>query len=95
SMVWHLWQPEAARFQASADNPGGNDGAAYAAVGDEGMFKAVQSRRLVGGLNRGYERIDLVDFYDATSCEAVAPDQSVVSVSRDVGFPWDSAPLCP
>jgi hypothetical protein len=95
SMVWHLWQPEAARFQASADAPGGNDGGTYANVGDDGMFRAVQSNRLIGGQNRGYERVDLVDFYDATSCENVAPDQSVVSVSDDVGFPWDSSPICP
>nr|MCU0684117.1 hypothetical protein [Polyangiaceae bacterium] len=60
-----------------------------------GMFRAVQSNRLIGGQNRGYERVDLVDFYDATSCENVAPDQSVVSVSDDVGFPWDSSPICP
>ncbi len=96
-MVWHLWHPDNARFAASADSPGGNDEGLYAGVGDDNMFRAVQSQRLLSqNYNRGYERVDLIDFYDAARCEPdVASDQSITDVSANVGFPWDRNPTCP
>lgn len=93
SMIWHLWQPDAARYNAEL---GGEDLGNYAGAGDDNMFRAVQSERITsGGQNRGYVKIDLIDFYDAVSCGQYAADDSIATVSDDVGYPWDSQPLCP
>jgi hypothetical protein len=95
SMLWHLWQPEGARFFAETDEPSGLDKGTYQGIGDDNVFRAVQSDRIVGGTNRGYSRIDLIDFYDAAICEQVANDDNIDSVSADVGYPWDQNPSCP
>ncbi|HEU4412752.1 MAG TPA: hypothetical protein VFS43_46340 [Polyangiaceae bacterium] len=93
SMVWHLWHPEQARFSAA---PGGTDAGTYAGAGDDAMFRAVQSDRILRDqYNRGYFKVDLVDFYDAVTCGGGASDGNVGDVSADVGFPWDSDPTCP
>jgi hypothetical protein len=93
SMVWHLWQPEAARYKQEL---GGTDPGAYAGVGDDKMFQAVQSDRVLKPeFDRGYGRVDLLDFYDAAVCTQAATEPNVSTVAGDVGYPWDGAPRCP
>ena len=76
-MIWHLWQGQ------------GPDSGTYQNVGDEKIFTAFQTGRLTDpNLNRGYPKLDLIDFYDAVVCSKVATDAQVKTTSDAVTYPW-------
>lgn len=82
SMIWRLWQPQAA-----------GEGA-YRGLGDEKIFQALTSPRVTGSSNRGYETLDLIDLFDAASCTKAASNEDIDAVSKQVSFPWDASPTC-
>ena len=82
-MLWHLWQPPSA------------GAGTYEGLGDSGIFRALTSSR-VKTLNRGYAKVDVVDFFDGALCTGAATTAQIDAVTRDlVGFPYADAPVCP
>jgi hypothetical protein len=85
AMLWHLWEP------------GGNgkfteESWDQADVGETMIWKAFSSSRMTKQ-NRGYVKVDFVDFLDSLRCEGVGEAQ-VSSVTGHFGFPYDQAMLC-
>lgn len=65
-------------------------GAHYQGLGDQAIFDTLTSSRLVStAANRGYKRVDLVDFLDAVSCSGAGTEANVTAVTGAVGFPYD------
>lgn len=63
-------------------------------LGPDPLFKSFVSPRVTGKLNRGYSKVDLIDFFDAGRCSESISDAAISAVSDDVTFPWDSSPQC-
>ena len=63
-------------------------------LGPDPLFKTFISPRVTGSANRGYFKVDLIDFFDGGRCSEALPNASITSVSNDVTFPWDNAPQC-
>ena len=63
-------------------------------LGPDALFKAFTSPRVTGSINRGYSRVDVVDFFDGGRCTDAIPEAAIKSVSDGVDFPWDSAQQC-
>lgn len=84
-MLWKLWVPP----DKDADGR---------SLGDPKIFTAFTYGPLVDGtLNRGYPKVDLVDFFDALLCSGQATAEDVTAVVTAVGFPYQVAdkPPCP
>ena len=87
-MIWHLWQPL----------PAAGDSSPYQKLGSDKIFSAFQSARLTDpSLNRGYAKLDLIDFYDAVVCSKAGTDAQVKGASDPVTYPWSAynTPVCP
>lgn len=80
-MLWSLWA------SGSAQAPQG--------LGDDPMFKVLTSQRLVGATNRGYIKVDAVDYLDALTCEGFATNAQIDAVAGPVNYPYDNAAVCP
>ncbi len=80
AMAWHLWDTESEAWDPST-------------IADETIWKAFTSTRMTQ-MNRGYEKVDFVDFLDSLRCEGVqqAPMDSVL---QHFEFPYDHAMICP
>jgi hypothetical protein len=63
-------------------------------LGDRGMLKLLESRRLRDGPDRGAAGVDLLDALDAIVCEGLATSEEIEQALSPLGFPWDGAPLC-
>lgn len=81
TMLWSLW--------AEAGAP------VTRGLGDQALFSTLGSKRLTGGMNRGYSNLDVVDFFDAMLCEGTASEADLAAVSEPLGYPWDGAAICP
>ncbi|HQP34412.1 MAG TPA: hypothetical protein PLI95_04525, partial [Polyangiaceae bacterium] len=79
-MAWHLWDTESEAWDPST-------------IADETIWKAFTSTRMTQ-MNRGYEKVDFVDFLDSLRCEGVqqAPMDAVL---QHFEFPYDHAMICP
>lgn len=78
-MIWKLWVDGA----QDADGRG---------LGDPKIFGTLTTGNLVNGTyNRGYEKVDLVDFFDAAICSGNATDADVSAVCATTGFPYNPA----
>lgn len=77
SVMWSLWA------SSNALTPQG--------LGDGPMFEVMRSPRLNGSVNRGYSRLDLIDYLDALSCENLATNSQIQAAVDEVGFPWKAA----
>lgn len=80
SMMWSLWAS--------------NRAYAPQGLGDVPMFTVLPSSRLVGNVNRGYSKVDMVDYLDALECEGLASGDNVLNVTEPVGYPYDHQPIC-
>lgn len=61
-------------------------------LGDPKVFGALTYGPLVNGtFNRGYEKVDLIDFFDAAICSGNASVADVDSVTQTTGFPYNPA----
>ena len=52
------------------------------------------SGRLTGGANRGYAKVDFVDYLDALKCESLTDASTIDAVTKPVGYPYDNQELC-
>lgn len=78
-MIWKLW------VNTDKDSDGRN-------LGDEGVFGIVTNAPLVDGTyNRGYYKVDLIDFMDSAICSGKATEADVTSVTGPTGFPYNPA----
>jgi hypothetical protein len=84
AMLWHLWDPGTTTEAEDAWD--------LAAVESSVIWKAFSSSRMLNQ-NRGYEKVDMVDYLDSLRCEGVT-EQQVNSVTGHFGFPYDNAMLC-
>jgi hypothetical protein len=81
SMLWDLGDP------ASTGEP--------AAMGDEEVHMGIRTARLRGTVNRGYAKVDLVDYLDGILCESMISGTTLATVIRNVfKFPYDGTPSC-
>jgi hypothetical protein len=61
-------------------------------LGDQKVFGALTYDKLVNGtFNRGYSKVDLVDFFDAAICSGNASVANVNAVTKTTGFPYNPA----
>lgn len=81
SMMWSLWAAN------NASKPQG--------LGDGPLYKVLPTARLINGPNRGYSRVDFVDYLDALRCGNFATAGQVTAVTSDLKFPYDNQPQCP
>ena len=81
SMMWSLWAAN------NASKPQG--------LGDGPLYKVLPSARLLDGPNRGYSRVDFVDYLDALRCGNLATAAQVTAVTSDLKFPYDNQQQCP
>jgi hypothetical protein len=98
-MIWKLWAypscpngecPNAETI--TVEDPDGQS------LGSDKIFKTITYSKLVdGSLNRGYSKVDLVDFFDAAICSGNATDAQVTAVVNTTGFPYKTSekPACP
>lgn len=64
-------------------------------LGPDALFKAFIAPRVKNtSLNRGYSRVDLVDFFDSARCSEAIPNTNISAVSDEVTYPWDGKPNC-
>jgi hypothetical protein len=79
SMIWNLWAPPA-------------DGLLHKNLGDVPVFSALSSERTRNAsLNRGYKRVDYVDYADGFSCTSPDSAGNIDEVSQLVGHPYQSS----
>jgi hypothetical protein len=79
SMMWNLWAPPV------GDLPHKN-------LGDAPLFDAIVAPRTQNSaLNRGYKRVDYVDYADGFTCSFPEHSSQVDEVSLLVGHPYKSA----
>jgi hypothetical protein len=79
SMMWNLWAP-----------PVGN--LPHKNLGDKPLFDALTAPRTRStALNRGYQRVDYVDYADGFTCNFAEHAPQVDEVSLLVGHPYKSA----
>ncbi len=81
AMMWSLWAA--------------NNASKPQSLGDGPMYKVLPSPRLLDGPNRGYSRVDFVDYLDALRCGNLATPAQVTAVTSDLKFPYDNQPKCP
>lgn len=79
-MMWSLWA------SGNAQAPQG--------LGDEPMFKVLPSQRIVGSTNRGYFKVDMIDYLDAMKCEGLASDAQISAAAKPVHYPYDNKAVC-
>ncbi len=79
-MMWSLWAG------ANAQAPQG--------LGDDPMFKVLPSQRIVGSTNRGYFKVDFIDYLDAMKCEGLATGAQINAVAGPVKYPYDNKEVC-
>ena len=78
-MLWKLW------VDANQDPDGRG-------LGDDQIFQAFTYGPLVDGtFNRGYVKVDLVDFFDAAICSGAAQIEDITAVSQTAGYPYNPA----
>ena len=86
AMLWHLWDP--------GDVPDATEESwDTSAVANETIWKAFTSTRMTQ-MNRGYTKVDFVDYLDSLRCEGVQ-EAAVSSVMNHFEFPYDNAMVCP
>jgi hypothetical protein len=77
-MMWKLW----AEPTAHKDSDGQS-------LQDPKIFTAFMHPGLVNGsMNRGYVKVDLVDFFDAAVCSKAGSEANVNAVSKTAGYPY-------
>jgi hypothetical protein len=83
-MIWKLWVDQ------SLDPDGRN-------LGDDKIFATLTNPKLVDGTyNRGYYKVDLVDFLDSAICSGSATVEDVASVTGPAQYPYNpAAKPCP
>ncbi|MBI5535569.1 MAG: hypothetical protein HY898_22755 [Deltaproteobacteria bacterium] len=98
-MIWKLWA-----YQSCPNGTCPNDESITIedpdgqGIGSANIFKTLTYPALVNGtLNRGYSKVDLVDFLDAAVCSGAATDAQITAVCDTTGYPYKSAdrPACP
>lgn len=78
-MIWKLW----ANSSQDSDGQG---------LGDAGIMGALMEPKLVNGTyNRGYDTVDLIDYFDAAICSGSMSEAEVNAVTATTGFPYDPA----
>lgn len=78
-MLWRLWT------DASVQSDGRN-------LGDAKMFATFTDSKLIDGTyNRGYAKVDIVDFFDMALCSGNATEDDIKAVVATTGFPYDPA----
>jgi hypothetical protein len=81
SMLWDLGDP------ASSGDP--------AAMGHGEVHEGIRTDRLRGSVNRGYVKVDLVDYLDGLLCDTMISSGNLSSVIRTLfSFPYDLTPSC-
>jgi hypothetical protein len=86
SMMWSLWH--------ASGSP--SSGLAPQGLGDAPVFSTLRSNRLLNGPDRGYYKVDFVDFLDAMKCDSLADDNQLEAVAGAVDYPWKAAEAtCP
>jgi len=83
SMFWSMWASQ------NAEAPQG--------LGDAPVFETIRHNRLLQNdqYNRGYTKVDMLDYLDAMICGATATEGQVADVASSVSYPWDGNPTCP
>jgi hypothetical protein len=83
SMFWSMWA------QSNAESP--------QSLGDAPVYTTLRHARLLNNdtFNRGYSKVDMIDYLDAMTCAGTATAAQVENVSAGVGYPWDGNPTCP
>ena len=83
SMFWSFWATQ------GAVTPLGK--------GDQPVYDTIRSERLLSNdtFNRGYPKVDMLDYLDAMTCEGTGSASDVEAVASDVNYPWDGNPTCP
>ncbi|HQP34977.1 MAG TPA: hypothetical protein PLI95_07355, partial [Polyangiaceae bacterium] len=92
-MIWKLWVPT----QTASDQLDIGTDPDGRGLGDSKIFTVLTNPKLIDGtLNRGYSKVDLVDFFDSALCTSQATDADVSAVVATTGFPYDPAtkPAC-
>ena len=78
-MIWKM-------YADGAQDPDGRG------LGDAGIFGALTYDKLVNGTyNRGYEKVDLIDYFDSAICSSSASEADINAVIQTTGFPYDPA----
>jgi len=78
-MLWRLWT------DANVQTDGRN-------LGDGKMFAAFTNEKLTDGTyNRGYPKVDLVDYFDVALCSGQATEEDIKAVVATTGYPYDPA----
>ena len=54
----------------------------------------VDARISTPAIQRGYVKVDLLDFFDAGRCSGAFSEGDIEAVTGVVGFPWDGKPRC-
>ena len=81
SMLWDLGDP------ASTGEP--------AAMGHDLVANGIRTARLRGTVNRGYSKVDLVDYLDGILCDDMIVGSTLSTVIRNIfKFPYDGTPSC-
>ena len=63
--------------------------------GDTPVYRGMRTTRLLGSSNRGYSKVDLVDYVDGLACDGLISISGLTSILRLRHlFPWDGLPLC-
>jgi hypothetical protein len=89
-MIWKLWAYQPG--QTPDTESVAVEDAQGQALGSDKIFKTLTYPALVNGtLNRGYSKVDTVDFLDAAFCSGSATDAQLKAVCDTAGFPYDPA----
>lgn len=92
-MIWKLWVPT----QTPSDQLDIGTDPDGRGLGDSKIFTVLTNPKLIDGtLNRGYSKVDLVDFFDSALCTNQATEADISAVVATSGFPYDPAtkPAC-
>ncbi len=83
SMFWSLWAS--------------TNAAAPQGLGDTPVYQTIRSQRLLNNdaYNRGYHKVDFVDYLDAAKCGGTASDAQISAVTEAVDYPYGGTATCP
>lgn len=82
-MIWKLWVQQGSAVDQDPDGRG---------LGEAGIYATLTNPQLVDGTyNRGYYKVDLVDFFDSAICSGSATADDITSVTEQTGYPYNPA----
>lgn len=82
-MMFKLW---ALQGEGMPTDPNGRG------LGDTNIFNIFTFGKLVDGtFNRGYAKVDVVDYFDAALCSGNATEDDISAIIQTTGFPYDMA----